>query len=116
MFGARPAYLRIGYRSSAWSPPAGLTLHDILRYEYEELGNNLRVPLDVNLQATRIPATEVIWVARSFGGAKRYDDGYMGAGYKCGVDTHTFDPIARIACDDNEDGVLVIRNPGRWGL
>lgn len=111
-----PAYLRLGFRSGAWDPPAGLTLADVLRYEDQELGNDLRVPLDVNLKAGRIPATEVIWVARSWDGANRYNEGYMGLGYKCGVDEHRFDPPARIVADDHEDGVLVIRDPGRWGL
>jgi hypothetical protein len=96
-----------GWRAGGRYIPRGVSAAEVVRYEEEELGNDLQVPdfFLEELDRKRIMAKDIVWVCRSEEHARRYlslgtDDPYQ----------EEFGPDAIVVATDTEDetGYLIL--------
>lgn len=85
----------IGYRAETGFQLEG-TAADVVRYEEEELGNELLVPSDVRACLARMPASAIIWVCISVEEARYYGDEIVPVWY------------SQVVGSDGEGGFLVV--------
>ena len=87
-----------GYRvhTGFWGRRHG-TAEDVVRYEEEELGNDLHIPSDMRPRLPMIPATAIEWVCLTSKDARRYGDDVIWV---------EFDEVIG---DDGEGGYLVVK-------
>jgi hypothetical protein len=92
------------WKGKAWRSPTGYqhdsdtTAGDVVRYEQEELGNNLSVTLDTLKYLDEYPATSLIWVTRKISFADKY-----GNPKEVQLSIYT-----EIIAEDGEGGYLVL--------
>lgn len=97
--------LAYGWRSGTRYIEAGASVADVIRYEQEELGNDLDVPEWVIEELESIPARAVVWVCRTKAHARRYGN----VAYQ-----ERFDPgAALILATDQDNGYLILENAGK---
>lgn len=86
------------YRSfSGHQQDAETTAGDVVRYEQEELGNNLGLTSDQITYLDQYPASLIVWVGRTRGSVLRY-------GYP---QKYNLGDNANIIAEDEEGGYLV---------
>lgn len=104
--------LPYGWRSGSRYIESGASAVDVIRYEQEELGNELDAPdfLIHELSRQHIPARDIVWVCRTRNHAQRYGGKGIGQPYKEDIDPH-----ALILATDNEDerGYLLLIDASR---
>jgi hypothetical protein len=72
-----------GWRTGTRYIPPYASAVDVIRYEQEELGNELDIPdflLD-ELQQIQMRASDIIWLCRTRDHARRYNSGCQGRTY-----------------------------------
>jgi hypothetical protein len=96
-----------GWRAGSRNIEPGASAVDVIRFEQEELGNTLDVPvfLLAELQEKQVKAREIVWVCRTRDHARRYGGAGIGQPYKEDFGSH-----ALILTTDNETetGYLVL--------
>ena len=101
-----------GWRAGTRYIEPGVSAGDVIRYEQEELGNELDVPdfLIQELQQKQVSAREIVWVCRTRQHARRYSGQGIGQPYK-----EDICPNALILAADSEPetGYLVITDASR---
>lgn len=85
-----------------WRVDTGFTARgsaaDVVRFEMDELGNDLGIPQDVIATLQAFPARSVIWVAKRKKDALRYGES---------PDKISFSDKAVILAEDGDEGFLV---------
>jgi hypothetical protein len=92
-------YLKKGWRADGAIGRGLVTAGDVVRYEQDELGNDIEVDQRILPLLDLRPAKKVVWMARSYKAARRYGT----------PERYDFDPPALIIGNDGgDDGVLVV--------
>lgn len=91
-----------GYRvASGFTQNKGVTAADVVRFERDELGNDIAVSEEVIKSLEGIPSNRVIWVTRT-----RYEA--QGRYYEGNADEISLPKGSKIIEDIGEDGILVL--------
>ena len=98
-----PQYIGLAWRTPSYFTAPG-SAGDVVRFEREELGNDLPASADVMRDLDALPARALVWVARDKETAAGYYDGQ-------GTERYTFAGTPRIVFEI-PDGVLVIDREG----
>ena len=94
-----PQWKGKAYRTySGYKPSKTDTAADVVRYEQEELGNELGISDDIIKELESYPAGRVVWITRTKTAAKRYGEPV----------TINIPPGSRILCPDDGDGGSLI--------
>jgi len=98
------------YRApTGYEPERGATAADVVRFEMEELGNDLVVSPAIRAALGQFPATRLVWVARTPGVAARYGERAGHETESTPVETLAMGEPDLIVATDGEDGYLVLR-------
>lgn len=96
-----PVYKGRGFRvDTGFKQERGTTAGDVVRFEQDELGNDLGADAELLEELDRYPALDLVWVVPSRETALRY--GEEVAQVNLGLDP-------RIVAEDGDEGYLVIR-------
>jgi hypothetical protein len=93
------------FTGQAWRAPTGYrhgakdTAADVVRFETEELGNDLAVPPDVMAELAGRAASDIVWVTRKKSDAARYGK----------PEQQQMPPGSRIIAEDGDGGYLVLK-------
>ena len=78
-------------------------VNDVVKYETEELGNDIKVPKELLAKFGELPASKAVWVTRTKKEARYYDEeGSAGAEY-------VMPPNSVVIGRDDEGGYLVVK-------
>lgn len=92
-------FLTRGYRVGDWSAPRGITAGAVVRYERDELCNDMGISEEVITMLDTIPSGELLWVTATRKDARRY-----------GTDIEVIDFSAPVLVlsEDGDGGMLVL--------